>query len=94
MDLSKGLFSLKFGAVWCGPCKLLEPKLNQIKEEFPQVTYISVDVDEEPEMVNKYTVTSVPVVILLRDGEEVTRLVGAQLINPLRAAFRELTENK
>ena len=44
--------------------------------------------------VRKYTVTSVPVVILLRNGEEVTRLVGAQLMTPLRAAFRELTEIK
>lgn len=82
--------ALKFGATWCAPCKLIEPKLEKMKEEFPQVQFRKIDVDDEYEMAEKYQIKSVPTVILLKDGLEVFRITGATLITPLRKAFSDL----
>lgn len=93
MEIGNGLCALKFGATWCGPCKALEPKIKKMEEEFPSVDFKSVNVDDDPALAKKYQIRSVPTVILLRDGREVTRVNGASLIAPLRKAFRELIDD-
>lgn len=90
MDISTGICALKFGAVWCAPCKALEPKLAKIEAEFPDISFYSVSVDDNPGLAKQYKIRSVPTVILLKDGQEVNRIAGAALINPLRKAFRDL----
>lgn len=94
MDISTGICALKFGAVWCAPCKTLEPKLQKMEAEFPNIAFYSVNVDDDPGLAKQYKIRSVPTVILLRDGQEVTRIAGAALINPLRKAFRDLSGSK
>lgn len=79
---------LKFSATWCGPCKLLSTNLQKILTEFPLVTLREIDVDDAPERAKKYAIKSVPTVIVLRDGIEINRLVGAQKISTLRAAMQ------
>lgn len=94
MDLTTGICALKFGAVWCKPCEALEPKLKKMEGEFPDVSFYSVNVDEHPSLAKEYQIRSVPTVILLKDGREITRIVGAALIIPLRKAFRDLMREK
>ena len=94
MDISTGICALKFGAVWCDPCKVLEPKLEKMQSEFPDVNFYSVNVDDQPSLAKQYQIRSVPTVILFRDGQEITRIAGAALITPLRKAFRELIGEK
>ncbi len=89
-----GLYALKFGATWCGPCKILEPNLKKMEAEFPSINIKHIDVDEYPKLAKEYKIRSVPTVILLKDGQEVKRVSGASLIAPLRKAFRELIEEK
>ena len=67
---------LKFYAVWCGPCKVLNKQL----ESFKDYPIESVNIDENPDLVEKYGIISVPTTIILRDEEEVLRYRG--LINP------------
>jgi len=88
MDFN-GLCAVKFGAEWCGPCKMLEPKLNKLGEEYPDVNFVSINVDDDPALAKKFQIRSLPTVILLNNGDEVTRVIGASLITPLRKAFNE-----
>jgi thioredoxin 1 len=66
----------KFYGTWCGPCRVLTPIINEIKEQFPNVNFYDVDIDEEFEEATKYSIRSVPTVIVLKDGVEVDRIMG------------------
>ena len=69
----------KFGATWCGPCRALAPVLVQIKENFSSnsnVVFEEYDVDEFNEQVVQYGITSVPTVIIEKNGEVVERFTG------------------
>jgi thioredoxin 1 len=67
----------------------MEPSIKKMAEEFPNVHIHSVNVDDEPELCKKYKIMSVPTVILVLSGQEVNRITGAVLIEPLRKAFRD-----
>lgn len=68
-----------FWAVWCGPCKMLAPTVEELGSELEGKAFVGkVDVDENRELAVKYGVMSIPTVIYFKDGEEVTRLVGVQ----------------
>jgi len=67
----------KFGAEWCGPCRALKPVIEQLKEEFAgKATIIEYDVDYSPEESQKYNVTSIPLVVVEKDGVIVERFQG------------------
>jgi thioredoxin 1 len=69
----------KFSAAWCGPCRMLAPVFNeQIKPQFTTVKFEDIDVDTNPDEVVKYGVTSVPTVVLVKDGVEFQRFTGVQ----------------
>ena len=67
----------KFGAVWCGPCRALAPVLEGLKKEFEgKATFIEYDVDNSPNEAVQYSVTSIPLVIVEKDGVVVERFQG------------------
>jgi thioredoxin 1 len=68
-----------FWAEWCGPCKLIEPVLEELAEENQGRLRIGkVNVDDNLEIVRRFDVMSVPTLILFKDGEPQVRLVGAK----------------
>ncbi len=66
----------KFSATWCGPCRSLAPVMNEIKGQFSNVKFEEYDVDNEVDEVMKYNVTSVPTIIIEKNGEVVDRFTG------------------
>lgn len=90
-DLSQGLCAIKFTATWCGPCKNMNPIVDKLESEFKNVKFFSVDVDDALDMVQKYQIKSLPILLILKDGQEINRIVGVSLIEPLRKIFRGLT---
>jgi thioredoxin 1 len=67
----------KFGAAWCGPCRALAPVLEGIKKEFEgKATFVEYDVDNSPEESVQYNVTSIPLVIIEKDGVVLERFQG------------------
>ena len=66
-----------FWAVWCGPCKMIAPALEQIAAEYEdQIRVAKLDVDHNSETAMKYGVMSIPTLILFKNGEDVERIVG------------------
>jgi thioredoxin 1 len=68
---------LDFWADWCGPCKMLAPTFDRLAEKYgEQVTFAKVNVDELPDIANKFAVRSIPTLVLLQNGNVVEKLVG------------------
>lgn len=65
-----------FWAAWCGPCKMLWPIVAQIAEEHPEIKVGKVNVDEEPELANRFGVMSIPTVVVFKEGRAVQTSVG------------------
>ena len=66
-----------FWATWCGPCRMIAPVLEEVAKERPDVTVCKVDVDEERELALEYGVSSIPTVLVFRDGKVVNQSIGA-----------------
>ena len=69
---------LDFFAVWCGPCKMIAPILDEIAEEREDIKVCKVDIDEQPELASRYRVMSVPTLMVLKEGRIVEQSVGAK----------------
>ena len=67
---------LDFYAEWCVPCKRLGPVLDDISEENPDIIIGKINVENEPDIANKFGVMSVPTLIVLKDGDETDKAVG------------------
>ena len=65
-----------FNASWCGPCKMLGPVLEEISEQRDDVKIVSVNVDDNRELAEKYDIYSIPCIVVIKNGEEVNRHVG------------------
>jgi thioredoxin 1 len=66
-----------FWAEWCGPCHAIAPVLDQIAEERSDLKVVKLNIDEEPEIAQRYGVMSIPTLILFKDGAEAKRVIGA-----------------
>ena len=66
-----------FWAPWCGPCRMVSPIVDQLADEHPELVIGKVNVDEEPELAMAFGVMSIPTLVVLRDGKEADRAVGA-----------------
>mmetsp|Transcript_13073 Transcript_13073/g.18507 ORF Transcript_13073/g.18507 Transcript_13073/m.18507 type:complete len:179 (-) Transcript_13073:199-735(-) len=75
------LVVIDFSATWCGPCKMIAPLFEEMANEMPNVVFVKVDVDENPETAAKYSVSAMPTFVFIKNGEVVERLMGA---NPTR----------
>lgn len=68
-----------FHARWCGPCKWLEPTLDEVaRDAAGRALVLKVDVDDAPEAARRFGVASVPTVILLEEGQETARSIGVE----------------
>ena len=80
---------LDFYADWCGPCKMLSPVLSEIADEYAEVLKVAkVNVDDEPELAMKFKVSSIPMLVLFKDGRIVSTSVGyrpkGEILNELK----------
>jgi thioredoxin 1 len=75
--IKKGLTLVDFYADWCGPCRMLTPVLEKVARNVAgKATVAKIDIDEAQATAANFQVTSIPTLILFKDGKEVGRLVG------------------
>ena len=78
-EVKQGIVLVDFYADWCGPCRMIAPHLENIaKELHGQATIVKLDVDHAQRVSSAHQVTSVPTLILFREGKEVGRIVGVR----------------
>ncbi|MCI6767713.1 thioredoxin [Porcincola intestinalis] len=71
-----GVSVVDFNATWCGPCKMLGPVLEKLSDEITDVKFYAMDVDENPDIAEKFGIMSIPYVAVFRDGVKVDQNVG------------------
>jgi thioredoxin 1 len=90
LNAGKPVF-VDFWATWCGPCRMVSPFVEQLAEQYgDQVTFVKVDVDEEPGLAQRFRVASIPNLVLLKDGEIVDQSAGARPKAQLEAFLKQV----
>ncbi len=74
-----------FWASWCGPCRMLSPIIEEVAREADGFRVGKINVDEEPELAGQYEVSSIPTLIVFRDGKVVRRSVGVLAKDSVRS---------
>ena len=69
---------LDFFADWCGPCRMVSPLVDEIAEENPDLVVGKIDVDAELELAQAFGVSSIPMLVVMKNGEVVNQAVGAR----------------
>ncbi len=73
---SKKTVLLDFYADWCGPCKMIAPIVEEIANERTDIVVGKINVDNEPELANRFGVQSIPTIVVMKDGKVVDHAVG------------------
>ncbi len=82
-------------AVWCGPCRVLSPTLDELAEEYTgKIKVCKLDCDKNPEIVQKYNIMSIPTVLYVKDGKVLGTTVGALPKPMLKEHFEKLLHSK
>jgi thioredoxin 2 len=88
---ARGVVIVDLWAAWCGPCRMVAPVLQRLAERYAgRLKVVKVDVDAEPQLATRFRAQSIPLLVMLRNGVEVDRLVGAQPEHVLAARIDQL----
>ena len=69
---------LDFFATWCGPCRMVGPILEEIAQENESIKVGKIDVDQDPELAQRFQVSSIPLLVVMQDGKVVNQALGAR----------------
>lgn len=84
-EIMKGVHLVDFYADWCGPCRMLSPIIGDIANHFEgKIEVAKIDIDKEQDTASDYQVTSIPTLILFKDGKEVDRLIGLRSFDEIK----------
>ena len=67
-----------FYADWCGPCRMVAPIVEEIAEENPQYTVGKINVDDEPELAAAFGISTIPTLVVIKDGKVTNQVSGAR----------------
>ncbi|WPH04403.1 thioredoxin [Acrodontium crateriforme] len=87
LNTKGSLMVLDCFATWCGPCKVIAPKVVEFSDTYPNARFYKIDVDDVPDVAQELSIRAMPTFVLFKDGEKVGEVVGA---NPsaLEAAIK------
>nr|MCK4930249.1 thioredoxin [Nanoarchaeota archaeon] len=83
---------IDFHADWCGPCKIMEPVFEKLSNEFKNINFFKVNVDNNQKIAAIYAVRSIPTIVFLKDDKEIGRVIGLvyedEFKNKIKEAFK------
>jgi len=75
---SDKLVVVDFWAEWCGPCRMVDPIIEDLSKDYTgKITFVKCDVDEEPTITSKFSIRNIPTVLFLKNGNVIDKQVGA-----------------
>ena len=87
--IATGRSLVDFWATWCGPCRMLAPTIEALGEKYEgKVNICKVDVDEQPELAQRFGVMSIPTIIVFQNGQQLGKLVGVRPQAELEALIK------
>jgi thioredoxin 1 len=79
IDISEGIVLALFWAPWCRPCKLQKPIVDILASVYnDRVSFVEINIDQRPEVANRFGVQSIPTLILFKNKSEIKRFIGLQ----------------
>lgn len=89
---------IKFGAEWCGPCRMVKPTVAKLMEKYntegSTIKITDVDVDAQSDAAKQYGVRSIPTMIFLKDGKEFSRKVGVMGEEQIELIIKEMSNSE
>lgn len=83
---NKAVF-VDFYADWCGPCKMVSPIVEKLSEKNTEVTFVKVNVDDVPELAQRYGIMSIPTLLAIKNGEVAETVIGYRPEGDLQTAI-------
>lgn len=91
--IQSGIMLVDFWAPWCGPCRMQVPVLEQIASRFSSRAKVAkVNVDDYPELADRFQITSIPTLLLFKQGQPVRQFIGVQSASVLAAALESILQ--
>ncbi len=84
-SVKTGISIVDFWAIWCGPCRMMTPTVEEVQDEMDFVNVFKVNVDDEPELTAKFNILSIPTILIFKDGELVDKTIGVVSKNVLKS---------
>ncbi len=86
-----GLVLIDFWAVWCGPCRMIAPTVEELAKEYAgKVKVVKLNTDENPEIASRYKIMGIPTLMFFKAGQKVDQIVGAVPKPQLKAKLDSL----
>jgi len=88
---SSGLVMIDFWAVWCGPCRIIAPTVEELAKEYAgKVKILKLNTDDNPDIASKYKIMGIPTLMFFKNGQKVDQVVGAVPKPQLKAKIDSL----
>ncbi|MDD3049809.1 MAG: thioredoxin [Candidatus Cloacimonetes bacterium] len=75
--IKEGVVLVDFWATWCAPCRMIQPTIEELSEEMQTVKFAKVDIDANKELATRYSIMSIPTLIIFKNGEPSDTIIGA-----------------
>ena len=86
-----GIAVIDFFATWCGPCRMLAPVMENVANELTDIAFYKIDVDENQSLAGSFGISSIPCLILFKDGVAKSKILGYR---PLNDIVKWINDNK